>query len=329
MSNLCTIQLRGIASLLLAVRLMAMKLAVLVAYHFSPDYRPLVALHLDRLRQHSDVDYKVYGGAIRLAPADHDWLASQPDVVLPPLPKLPPEGRGEHNVSLDALARAAYDDGATHFVSLHLDSFPIDDNWLSPAIEAVASGKAFSCIEPRCYNAFLLWDRSWQDIGAEMLLSDADRASDRFAEFKTEHPKLNHADGGLGFLFTAWQMGKSWHSVQQTSPAIWGDRLLHVEGATRSAMKQQVPSTLKRLQKPIGMVLPKRLRKVLGPLLRNALPRPKVVLKGRTTIASKAEQVKAVVADPDGFIARCRAAPLPPDAHLAANQGVVDASLGR
>jgi hypothetical protein len=216
------------------------------------------------------------------------------------------------------MARYAYADGATHFVSLHLDSFPIDAGWLDSAAAAVADGAPFSCIQPKCYNAFMFWDRAWQETGVGMLPTAADRAGTAFARFIIEHPTLNHADGGLGFLFNAWQAGRQWHSVEQTSPTIWGNRLMHLEGATRIAMSKQLPSILTRVKTPISLLLPDKLRKYLSLLVWRFFAKPVEQPAGGPTLSSKQEQISAVVADPEGFIARCRATQLSTDYGVSA-----------
>lgn len=295
-----------------------LRLATLVVYHFDAALKPLVRLHLERLRAHCPPETVFYGAAVRISRQDRVWLEQDMGVVLPDLPPLPPTPRAEHNLALDALAAAAFAGGASHVATFHQDSFPIHDGWLAPLLDALHGDTMFAVAEPRSYNCCMLWDRRWQDHGPAMLLSEQARASAEFARFKAAHPDLNMADGGLGHLFKAWQQGLGWRALRPSGQEVLDDTVFHLQAATRlvharsGAMRDwPIVAVLRGLAAPLGGLVPRIARDRLKRMLRPRVKDWHAPQGADGTPAEKRGALQALLDDPDGFIAAARRLPAP------------------
>lgn len=289
------------------------RLAMLVAYHFDPFLQPLVDIHLDRLRRHAPPGFVIMGAPIRLAGPQQSWLAAQPDVVLPPVGPLPEGRREEHNAALDALARIAFADGATHVATFHQDSFPVSDDWFSRLAADLDAATVFAAAEPRAYNSCMVWGRAWQDRAPTMLVAPTDQHRQDHARFMAAHPHLDDRDGGIGHLVQAWSTGLRWRPLRNTTPEILDGTVMHLTGATRmvhsaggNRLESPTITTLRRITRPIRSRLPKAWRdKAMTALTRKDWSTP-VGVDGSPE--EKRNQITRLIADPDGFITAACAA---------------------
>lgn len=297
-----------------------LRLATLVVYHFDTGLKPLVRLHLERLKANCPPGTLFYGAAIRLSPADTRWLRDEMGVRLPPLPPLPAILRAEHNAALDALAEAAFADGATHVATFHQDSFPFRPDWLDRLFRDMTDQHAFAVAVPRSFNACMVWDRMWQDRQPTMLLPGAVRASADYAQFEQAHADLVLPDGGHGHLFKAWQNGLRWRALEKTGAdldlraEVLDDAIFHLKAATRLLHGAAGP----RHQAPLLRAWRARNWHVLGwmpdgvkAVLRGILGLERkdwaqVTPDGDGSSAQKHAQFRALLDDPDQFIAAAR-----------------------
>lgn len=102
-----------------------MKLAILVVYLFDANTQDLLDLHIRYIRKFTDVPYTIYGSVSRLSSENRQKLAAYPEIQQYDFPITDLRGPAEHSYYLDHLAKIAIQKGATHVVTLHLDSFPV------------------------------------------------------------------------------------------------------------------------------------------------------------------------------------------------------------
>lgn len=300
-----------------------LRLATLTVYHFDETLKPLVTLHLDRLRANCPPGTVFYGAAVRMAPRDTAWLRDRRGVVLPDLPPLPATLQGEHNGALEALAAKAFADGATHVACFHQDSFPIHAGWLPPLLHSLDGPTMFVAAEPRSYNCCMLWDRRWQATGPAMLLTEADRASDAFARLRADRPDLDPGDGGIGHLLHAYRAGLRWHPLVQTGAdlphfaEVLGDSVFHLKAATRllhTGSGPRTPTPALRGLRKLGLSrmlrwLPLRIRSDLRRSLTLERKDWAAPAWKEGSAEQKHAQLQALLADPDRFLAQARRAP--------------------
>lgn len=294
-----------------------MKLAILVTYMFDSGLAPMVRVHLDRIRRHTASDYKIYAAAPELNADELRFLESDPAIEIVDVLPLPPHDpnspigatQHEHDAKLSALRKQAALDGATHFVCLHQDSFPIRDRWDEGLAARLEEGAGFVTVIPFSYNAGLFWGRSWEEKNVPFLVPVQERETQDFLDFQAAHPDLDTQDGGLGFLFRAWQEGTRYIGLEPTGPNIWGRTFFHLVGATRLTHSEKiptyVPASFRGSIRLVERMLPPQLARQARRLAKRLLSRPENVMGRAGTPLAKKRQIAALVNDPDKFISAC------------------------
>ena len=301
-----------------------MKLGIAVVYVVSEDSSRLLALHLDRIARHATVPYMIYGCAPRLAPRDRALLASRPEVRLTELPSTSLRGSDEHSYYLERLIEIAIGDGATHVVTLHVDSFPVRDGWDAELISRLSDSCVFASLEG-INTACLLFSRAFHDQHRpSLLVSHEETASEDYQRYIAAHaPKLH---SGIGYGFQAWKNGLGWHVLRETTAAgkprwagIHGDAIFHLTGALRLAAPPAAVESrslralghegLEQILRVVRMILPERIRLAIRARFR--APLQAVIDDSR--VRREAEQMLDARAllfdDPESYIAGLRGRP--------------------
>lgn len=106
-----------------------MRLGILVVYFLTDADIPLLRLHLQAIRTHTELPFRIYGAANRVSEAVRAILLSTDLVDMVDVVHCPYTGSREHSCYLDQLAAHACADGVTHLCTLDVDSFPIHTGW--------------------------------------------------------------------------------------------------------------------------------------------------------------------------------------------------------
>lgn len=213
-----------------------MKLGILAVYMVREEHEKLLELHLSRIEQHTTVPYTIYGSANRLLPQYRQRLKQHPKVRLHELPATDLRGPEEHSYYLERLVRLAIEDGASHIVTLHVDSFPIRDGWVEALIGKLSASCVFSTIAG-INTACLVFHRDFYvKYRPTFLLSEEEQKSAKYKKYFQEVAPIRHS--GIGYGFKAYQEGLSWYYMRKSSryaeldgPAIYDDLIFHLRGA--------------------------------------------------------------------------------------------------
>jgi hypothetical protein len=253
-------------------------------------------------------------------------LEARREVRLLDLPTTELRGSAEHSYYLERLVAAAIADGATHLVTLHVDSFPIRDGWVEELV-AHLSGCAFvsiggintACLF--CPSEFVVEHRP------SFLPSSADLESARFQAYLAAVEPPRHS--GMGYGFAAWQNGLDWHLLPETTstsaPAgatVHGDLVFHLEGAVRlvSPGATGVPGRAgisdilgyRRFERLFAMaraLLPTALRRALHTRFSGPFDTLIDGPRARLDAARMRSARELFLADPDAYIERMRGGP--------------------
>src|SRR5262245_41559932 len=114
-----------------------MRLGIVVVYLVQPDDGPLLDLHLRQIDRCQTVPFVLEARVQRLAPVFRPRLEAQRFVKVCQVPPTELRWGAEHAYYLDRLVEAAISDGATHVVTLHVDSFPIRTGWVEELLQRV------------------------------------------------------------------------------------------------------------------------------------------------------------------------------------------------
>lgn len=213
---------------------MVERLAFLVVYVFDTDSKRLFDYHLSRIRRHTSVPFKIFAAANKLSPELRAYVAGQPEIEL--VECVVPRDWGvreEHSHCLSVLAAHAMEEDYSHFMTLHLDSFPIRDGWVKVLVEDDGE-RPVKCVVPNGYSAGLLWTREfYETYEPPMLVPDEERVSERFAAFTAEYPDFDHVETGLGYIYTAWKNGVEWRQIRTDADRkIYDGMMFHLVAGT-------------------------------------------------------------------------------------------------
>lgn len=287
-----------------------MKVAFLVVYIFDETTRPLFDYHLDRLRRHTDVPFRILASLHKLKPEFHAHVAAQPDIEI--VDCNVPAGmniRQDHSYALAALAEHAFKGDYSHAMTLHMDSFPVADGWFESFADGLGPEAAFACLTPHGYSAGLLIPRGhYEAHRPEMLVADDTRMTDVFARFQADHPGLDHAESGLGYIYQAWQKGLNWRRLgTDRNEKIYEGKFFHFVAATHMTRTEVirvkrglVPAALWGLIRPILRVLPDERAMQIRTLF---LDLDRKTRDG--TPRGKRAELAEMLADIDLFVERC------------------------
>ena len=247
-------------------------LAILVVYlvHDDGDLA-LLRLHLERIRRHTQRPYTVYAAANRVTAAGGAILRTNPNVVVCDITPTDLRGNREHAYYLDALAERAVGAGASHLVTLDIDSFPIDDRWIDvlakyappesgvAAILRVENGDS-ALPHPSC----ALIPRAFFDEYQPSFSPD----SDMTREFRHFQRTTNQsADTGIRLAHILWSERLAWGKLLRTNvrnphyliAGIYGDVVFHLGAGARFTLFRAdlARSTAYRMTKPIERYRPR------------------------------------------------------------------------
>lgn len=296
-----------------------MKLAILVVYLVRAEDQKLLEVHLQRIEQHTRSPYRIHGVAVRLSEASRELLDRQPKVRLHELPTTAERSSKEHSYYLEQLIQEALQDGATHLVTLHVDSFPVRDGWdlelagLTSEQCPVVSIPRDQSLDWKPSTACLFFTSEYrQRCAPSLLLSEATLSSPEYLGYLAKHDHM--PDSGVGYGFDLHRRGLGWHPLLQSSTAgsegafgaVYGDMIYHLGGAVRFGRTAEH----RRLRIPGLAKLRELALRVLPPAWRRALRgRVAGAMVGAVQNREFESERRRLLDDPDGHIAKLRGDP--------------------
>lgn len=264
-----------------------MNLGIIVVYMVREGNGPIFDFHLKAIEKYTSVPYTIYGSVNRLLPAFRHQLEINPRVKTYELPYPAFRGAQEHSYYLEQLIQRAIDDGVSHIVTLHVDSFPVRHGWSEELAGKLSGSCALVTIARKNFliqnTACLFFHRNFYlTYKPTFHLSEEELTSPQYQQFCRKVP--HHAgDSGFGYVFKAYSQGLSWKTLQKTSleidarslstirhdfGCIYGDLIFHLEGSFRlpeSLGKKWVLAKLNlsqlfhRLNERLNPMLPKKI----------------------------------------------------------------------
>ena len=285
------------------------RIAFLVVYVFDDNTRPLFDIHLQRLRQHTSLDFRIFAAAGKLSHEHREYVSANPEIEIIDC-QVPAEYsvRAEHSHCLMKLAESAMSRNFTHCMCLHLDSFPIADRWIEILLGKLDDDAKLAVILPNGYSAGLLFSREYYDrYRPTMLVSEEERETDTFTNFTRTFPSIDHVETGLGYLYRAWSEDVPWIAIEtDNNRKIYGGLLFHMVGATYRTWSDVAPirqepiyAVTWQLLKPFVRQLPTRQRHGITNLF---VDRDKMTRDG--SVRSKKEEITDLISNPDLYLDR-------------------------
>jgi len=234
-----------------------MKLGLAVVYLVKPGEGDLLRAHLDMIRRHARLPYRIYASLNRAAPEFLPWLRSAPDIVDCALPTTPYRDATEHSCYLSGLYDAALADGVTHLCNFHLDSFPVRDGWDEDLVARLEQGHDFIApprtelpdeCNPHSLCMFFRADL-WRRYGAFPALPGQPTVDEAFATHRESRPWQETGDA---FGYWIARDGLRWlrlprsnvHCDAEHNALIYGDVVFHLGGINSGGPQWNVADVL-------------------------------------------------------------------------------------
>ncbi|MFC1483672.1 hypothetical protein ACFL6Q_01325 [Candidatus Neomarinimicrobiota bacterium] len=223
-----------------------MKLGIIVVYMVREENERLLDLHLHQIEKHTHCPYTIYGTANRLLPQFRRKLEEHPNIKICEFPATDLRTHYEHAYYLDRLVQAAIEDGVSHVVTLHVDSFPIRTDWIQIMTDQLSAACPLVSVMRQEINdlkpntAGLCFNRDFYlDYQPTFLLSNAERSSKQYQEYCAACDHLT--DSGVGYGFKIFSEGLSWYPLMRSNEvedhahlgSIYHDIIYHLSYAAR------------------------------------------------------------------------------------------------
>ena len=227
-----------------------MRLGIVVVYLVKKEDEKLLELHLSQIEKHTQVPYKIYSTANRLIPELRKKLENHPKVRICDCPSTELRGSEEHAYYLDHLIRVALEDGVTHIVTLHVDSFPIRPGWAQELEAKLSETSVLAAVmrdernDRQPMTACMFFDRNFHiKYRPAFLLSEADLETAACKEYLRKFPYIG--DSGIGYGFKIYSEGLTWYPLQKSNRVnymfleVHGDLIAHLGGITWRRRKEK------------------------------------------------------------------------------------------
>ena len=291
-----------------------MRLGIAVVYLVLPGDVELVDLHLRYIERCTHVPFTLYAAANRLPTGLRDRLIAKPYVRVCSIPTTDLRSSFEHAHYLERLIATAIEDGVTHVVTLHVDSFPIRAGWATDLAARLSSRYSFAAIvrdevrDPKPTTACLFLPREFYlRYQPKLLLS---RTATRSAAGRNYVRHLaNPKESGAGYGFLALKEGLQWFPLRRTNlredhyyfGSIHGDLIFHL-GSAASELRgfsgaREFPG-MQRARRKASLLLPRGLKEFLKVLIPQRILHPESPTHQRAYSTVR----EALVEDPEGYL---------------------------
>lgn len=296
-----------------------MKLGIVVVYLVNAENEKLLELHLSQIEKYTEIPYTIYGSANRSAPEIVERLQRHPKVKICECSSTNLRGGEEHAYYLELLTNYAIQDGASHIVTMHVDSFPIRLHWAEELAAKLSSSYAFATIE-ETNTACLFFSREFYIMyHPTFLLSPKEQTSSQYWQYQKEYDATPHS--GIGYGFKAYMEGLSWYYLKDSTKSEDGSKIydgiiFHLISAVYlgSMNAKNIPilkkagfvQIVKKATLLARLVITRRqrelLRKIFGLPIYYLIDRPRLA----TEKVKLRERKKELLADPESYLQSLR-----------------------
>ncbi len=253
------------------------RLAILVVYFLKDDTDTALAqLHLDRIRRHTNVPYKIYAAANRIPDETRELLRRDEHVELCAIAPTDLRSSKEHGYYLDALLQRALQSDATHIATLDVDSFPIDDHWVETLAGLAPSGSGMAGVlriengdQELCHPSCIFATRDFYTRFAPTFYPFP--VGDDLRAF--QQATGQSADTGIDLAVQLWKQHEPWGRVLRSNrvnphaimAGIYGDVVFHLGGIGHGKIFRSdiAASRVHRWSRPLELI-PSRFSTIAG-----------------------------------------------------------------
>jgi hypothetical protein len=208
-----------------------MKLGIVVVYLVSAENEKLLDLHLSQIEKYTDVPYTIYGSTNRSIPAIRERLRRHPKIKICECPQTDLRGPAEHAYYLEQLTKYAIDDGASHVVTMHVDSFPIRLHWAVDLVAKLYGSCAFITLDG-INTACLFFNRDFYlSHSPKFSISETEHDGKEYWQFQRMYDV--DPQSGVGFAFKAYLQNLTWYYLGESvrgkdKTGIYDNKFFHL-----------------------------------------------------------------------------------------------------
>lgn len=286
------------------------KLGIVGVYLVEEEDGGLLDLHLRQIEKHTRSPYTIYGTANRLLPQFRERLVQHPKVRISACPTTDLREGAEHAYYLEHLIRVAVEDGVSHVVTLHVDSFPIRTGWEEELAAKLTASCAFVTIE-QINTACLFFHRDFYlRYGPTLLLAKETKATLAYQQYLEKFNTRRHS--GVGYGFKAYVEGLTWDYLPESTNIqghgkVYSDLIFHLVGTARKRLPSQQytipPKTgYARLLQKLNLVIPQSAQQWVATRFRVVMEHlVKKPIRGQTKKKFEPTR-KALLEDPEAYL---------------------------
>jgi len=219
------------------------KLGITVVYIVKEENEGLLDLHLSQIQRFTGSPYKIYACANRLLPRLRSKLELNSRIAICDCPKTDLRVTEEHAFYQEHLIKKAIGDGCTHVSTLHVDSFPIKNDWETQLAAKLSREVPFAAVmlkenfdEKPCSICLFFTREFYLEYSPTLLIPKDEYASEEYKRYSS-HVK-HFMETGVGYGFKAFKEGLSWHPILRSNAVdehyiiagIYGDIIFHLSG---------------------------------------------------------------------------------------------------
>lgn len=297
-----------------------MKLGIVVVYLVNAENERLLDLHLSQIEKYTEVPYTIYGSANRSIPEIRERLQRHPKIKICECPTTDLRKAEEHAYYLEHLTKYAIEDGASHIVTMHVDSFPICPGWAQELAAKLTGSCVFATLEG-INTACLFFNRNFYlKYCPKFLVSETDHASKEYWQFQKTYDV--DPQSGVGFAFKAYLQGLGWYYLKESinekdKSGIYDNRYFHL-GSIVYLEEQHYKATsinvgpkfilfTERIINWSKLIIPRKIREYLRKYFRipidNYVDKPRIK-SAKAMLQSRKEKL---LADPEAYLQGLRA----------------------
>ena len=296
-----------------------MKLGIAVVYIIDDEKERLLDLQLAKIKECTTVPYIIYANANRLSHKYYRKLEADPNVKVCETAPTSLRGKSEHSYYLEHLVDTAVQNGATHVVTMHLDSFPIQTGWAKALDDKLSSTCAFATVIDEGnmgpYTACLFFRRDFcVSYAPRFLLSNEDLESSSYERFAKSCRHAVHS--GAGYLYKAYLEGLSWYAMNRSRNsryahgAVYDDLIFHLGAGGRATSHRKLVEAAAGVCKPLLPVLARvdntLIQKVLSQTKSNACRSGMSWVRRKIRRLTLADARRLLAEDPDAYVTSLR-----------------------
>ncbi len=290
-----------------------MKLGIVVVYLISEDNERLLEIHLEKIKENTTSPFTVYAGTNLLLPQFVHKLKQHDFVKLCDCQdyKGPDEdnrGTKEQSHYVEQLIKIAIDDGMSHIVIMHPDSFPIKVGWELYLAKKLSDSCVLVSNFPAMSGCTFFNRDFYIKYQPRLLPSIEEEFSTSWINFQKVNKTTNLVETGMGYGYKAYLEDLTWYILKRTNRgeyhnyygSIFKDVVFHLGSASeynnRPMRNYANDSTYNRTKQFVVNLLPISIKKKIKSTLPDKILYPEVkknksdFLKVRKSLFNETEE---------------------------------------